>query len=111
MKTVIFICLLIFCISCAEKSNSVTISIPAYTSHVFEHKQKASFQSTIQNMSNHEIRFTIVDTETKQITSSFNLLETGEVDLFIKKNETVVFDNNNEQRVRVQIQLQTEEHR
>ena len=88
--------------SCAVKS---TVSIRPQEEFVLGEYQNTRFNAKVTNLSTKEVKVVILNTLSGKQTQGFGLAARGSAQIYVSKEETVIFKNANEDQVKVKVRL------
>ncbi len=88
--------------SCAVKS---TVSIRPQKEFVLGEYQNTRFNAKVTNLSKQEVKVVIINTLSGKQTQGFGLAAKGTAQIYVSKEETVIFKNASEEQVKVKVRL------
>lgn len=88
--------------SCAVKS---TVSIRSQEEFVLGEYQNTRFNAKVTNLSKKEVKVVIINTQSRKQTQGFGLAAKGAAQIYVSKEETVLFKNASEEQVKVKVRL------
>lgn len=103
LKSIIFLLVtMLITSSCAVKS---TVSIRPQEEFVLGEYQNTRFNAKVTNLSTKEVKVVILNTLSGKQTQGFGLAAKGTAQIYVSKEETVIFKNASGEQVRVKVRL------
>ena len=103
LKSIMFLMLpMLTMSSCAVKS---TVSIRPQEEFVLGEYQNTRFNAKVTNLSTKEVKVVILNTLSGKQTQGFGLAARSTAQIYVSKEETVIFKNANEDQVKVKVRL------
>lgn len=103
LKSIMFLMVtMLIMSSCAVKS---TVSIRPQEEFVLGEYQNTRFNAKVTNLSTKEVKVVILNTLSGEQTQGFGLAAKDTAQIYVSKEETVIFKNASEEQVRVKVRL------
>ena len=103
LKSIMFLMVtMLIMSSCAVKS---TISIEPQEAFVLGEYQNTRFNAKVTNLSTKEVKVLILNTLSGKQIQGFGLAAKGAAQIYVSKEETVIFKNASEEQVSVKVRL------
>ena len=92
---------------CACSSNQTIVSVPANQVMELDYPNYEVFKATLKNKSLKGLEVAVLSKYNDEEISSFGLGTKGDVDVFVKADNKLVFKNNNNSSVTIKMQIST----